>query len=139
VPAANPEYLSTTARRGEDPAQASGPIQFFLLDDIKCRPLLGPVPDDAARLFASCPYRWDGSSVPNFRVFFTISSETGDVPEQLPVEYSHHQLASGGVLIFEVPLASIRERKTVTLHIEDSDSGFKFSSRISLLVFQKPM
>jgi VWFA-related protein len=138
VPAANPEYLSTPAQRGKDPVQASGPIQFFLPDAIKCRPLLGPVPDDAVRLFASCPYRWDGSSVPNFRVFFTISAETSDVPEKLPVECSHHRLVSGGVLVFEVPLAPVRERKTVTLHIEDPSSEFEFSSRISLQAFRSP-
>ncbi len=132
VPAANPEYLSIPARRGEDPVQAAGPIQSFLPDTLSCRPLLGHVPDDAARLFASCPYRWDGSSTPNFRIFFTISAETGDVLEKHSVEYDHHRMTSSGVLIFEVPLAPIRERKAVTLHIEDPDSGFEFSSRISL-------
>lgn len=137
-PAANPEYLSTPARRGEDPAQASGPIQFFLPDNIKCRPLLGPLPDDAARLFASCPYRWDSTAAPNFRAFFTIPAEIGDVPEKLSVEYDHHRLASGGILIFEVPLAAIRQNKPVTLHIEDPSSGFEFSSRISLQAIRKP-
>ena len=132
VPAINPEYLSTTARRGEDLAQSSSSLRLFLPDTIKCRPVLGRVPDDATRVFMSCPYRWDSAAAPNFRVFFTIESETGESPEKVAAEYDNHRLPSGGILVFEVPLAPIREKKNVTLHIEDPASGFEFSSRISL-------
>lgn len=132
VPAQNPEYLSTSARRAEDSGAKASPIRFFLPEKVACRPILGSVPDNASRLFAACPYRWDATTSPNFQVFFTIAAETGESPEKLSVEYDHHRLPSGGIMVFEVPLAPVREKKAVTLHIEDPASGFEFSSRISL-------
>jgi VWFA-related protein len=126
-------YLST--KRGQE-KDVLGQMRFFLPEDSKWRPILGAVPNDIPRLLAAYPYRWDTAASPKFRIFFTVGAETDKDFERLFIDYEHHQTRGNGVLIFEVPLGLVREKKMLTLHIEEVNSGSEFSFRIEVKGFQ---
>ncbi|MDH4196265.1 MAG: VWA domain-containing protein [Candidatus Aminicenantes bacterium] len=132
VPGNSPVFMKSSSARKDEAAEGEKTLRSLFPDEAAWRPVIDMIPDDASRLYAACPYTWEAAGQPEFGVMLSISGEGIESRDIPAVSCIQKRLGIGGILLFEVPLEPIRKGNRVVVEIKDADSGFSYSSQISV-------